>query len=170
MVRDTTPLERATGITILSPEDIIMGWEGTSKLIYCYKNDLNLAEWMDMLSDEFIESCVNKDFKDLDDHAGQDFLQIGLYLNMMKKKDWSISVDEKDVIKTIKSILIVFISAESINREIYKQWGRNYLPGSGKLVDTVMHKKAKYNTNSYSFKTNPEVNIVEKDDHGTDDK
>lgn len=115
-----TPLEIAAGIVINEPTDIINNWEGTSKLIYCYKNDKNLIEWASLLSDQLIEECLNKEFLDLTKPYDEDFLQIGLYLNLMKKNKWHHAVKQKEIVRTINIILLSTITAESINRGVRK--------------------------------------------------
>lgn len=158
-----TPLENATDTTIETSNDMICGWEGASKLIYCYKNDKDLIEWMSLLSDEFIERSVDAgSFSELDDHLSQDYLQIGLYLEMMKKNDWSISVHEDKVIKNANQILVVALAGESINRQVLKQWGKGILPGSGKIIECSRNKKNKYDLASYSYQANPCVKFEEK--------
>lgn len=156
MKNKLTPLEMATRITIESPQDIIMGWEGTSKLIYCYKNDKNIIEWLSLLSDDLIENAVESgSFSDLNDRLSEDFLQIGLYLNMMKNKDWGISVKEELIVKTVNILLATSFSMESINRTLRKQWGEGRLPGSGNLLDMIQNKENKYDISSYSVQPNP---------------
>lgn len=157
-----TPLEKATGIIINSPNDIIMDWVGTSLLIYCYKNDKNLIEWLNLLPDEFIENCVEKELSELSDQYAQDFLQIGMYLNLMKKGNWFKNVKEKDIIKTINMILAVSISMESLNRTVIKQWGTDTIPGSGKIVNMSLEKSNKWDLESYAFQLNPKIKIIDK--------
>lgn len=158
-MKKPTPLENAAGIIINSPQDIIMGWEATSLLIYCYKNDKDLIEWLSLLSDDLIEECVDKRFHELSDHLRQDFLQVGLYLNLMKCGKWFKAIHEDKIILTADRILFVGISMESINRTIIKEWGKDALPGTGKLINMTLNKPNKYDLGSYLWQANQGVEI-----------
>lgn len=148
----STPIETATQKEINTPDDIINGWEGASKLIYCWKNNLDLIKWQEMLSDEFIYYCKEKEFLDLNDKYTEDFYQIGLYLELMKNNDWFSKVHEDRLIKNIEMVLRVMINLESINREIRKNIGDDFT-----LIKHHVGKN-KWDIEKYSSQLNPEYN------------
>lgn len=150
-----TPLEVATGIIINDPSDIIYNWEGASKLIYCYKNNKNLIEWASLLSEKFLEECMDKQFSDLSSFYAQDFLQIGLYLNCMKKNKWDLSVKQKEVVRTIDILLNTLITSELINRDVRREGG-----GMPDLIINEQNGSNKYDISSYTLRFNEKIKII----------
>jgi hypothetical protein len=146
---EITPLEKASGQIIKSPEDIICGWRGTSLLLYCYKYEKNLIDWLNLLPDEFIEDCVDKNLDDFNDEMRQDFIQIALYLNCMDKNNWSEGLKTYQMNNLICEILNVPILFEISNRIIKKQGDLENL-----FLITLENPKKKWNLASYSFSTN----------------
>lgn len=149
-----TPLEICIGIEIKTPQDIINGWIGASILLYCYKNNLSLADWVSLLPDSFIDECVEKNFSTLSEQLIQDFMQITLYLNCMKYKTWSRSITTEEIYNMTNRILGVIINIESINRKIRKSVNNPSLTAIHmKLKD---EKANKYSFNSYVYIRNDE--------------
>lgn len=114
---ELTPIEVITKINIKSPEDRILNWDLTSLLIYCYKSDQGIIEWLKMIPKDIIDQCEDiQNFIDIeDDNLRQDFLQVGMYLEFMKDHDWSKKIHQDTILKNISFILTVSFTALIIN-------------------------------------------------------
>lgn len=116
--QELTPLEFATGIIIKSPEDRILNWVLTSLLIYCYKSDQGVIEWLKMIPRNIIDECEEAEnfFEIKNDNLRQDLLQVGLYLEFMKDDNWSKKIHQDKILKNISMILTVFLPALEMNQ------------------------------------------------------